>query len=68
MRWTERDGVTVLADGFKRPAGVLLEPDGSLLVAAECHGHSGTRKLGGLFRVGASGQVGANVIATANAG
>jgi RHS repeat-associated protein len=48
---------TVVASGFKRPAGILVEADGSLLVASERYHRAGSRLVGGLFRVTPAGAV-----------
>ena len=52
---------TTLAEGFKRPVGVVVEPDGSLLVTADRYHRGGTRLRGSVFRVSPAGAVSVKV-------
>lgn len=50
-------GIDMLVDGFRQPQGVLVAPDGSLLVAAERFERGRAVIEGSLFRVDPTGQV-----------
>lgn len=50
-------GIALLADGFTQPQGVLIRPDGNLIVASERVGRRQAAIEGGLFQVDPTGQV-----------
>jgi hypothetical protein len=59
--WSATSGLRVVAQGFRRPDGVVARSDGTLLVAAERFRNGALRLDGSVFTVSPSGQVGVHL-------